>query len=49
MEGGSRILYADEAVDGDYASDEDIRRLLEGDAASNECRRKESYANHLHT
>lgn len=32
MEGGSRILYADEAVDGDYASDEDISRLIAGES-----------------
>lgn len=32
MEGGSRILYADEAVDGDYASDEDISRLTAGES-----------------
>ena len=30
MEGGSRILSADEAIDGDRASNEDIRLLAEG-------------------
>ena len=30
MDGGSRILSADEAIDGDRASDEDIRILTEG-------------------
>lgn len=30
MEGGSRILSEDEALDGDYATDEDIRSLMDG-------------------
>lgn len=31
MDGGSRILSGDEAMDGDYASEEDIRGLMEGE------------------
>lgn len=32
MEGGSRIISADEATDGDYASTEDINRLMDGES-----------------
>ena len=32
MEDGSRMLSAEEAVDSDYASDEDLKRLLDGES-----------------